>query len=243
MSGHGPDGTDARERIARRAALEAFPGSRINLGIGLPTRIPAYLPSDGSVWIHSENGFLGMGPAARDGEEDPDLIDAGGRHVTLRPGGSYFDSALSFALVRSGRIDVCFLGAFEVDVRGDLANWRIPGRAAPGVGGGMELAQRVPRVIVTTRHVDRTGGPKLVRSCTLPRTARGTVTRVVTDLAVLEPTGDAFRVLETAPGVSEDALREATGAPLLLDDVRPWRTARNASVAADAPGDARRERS
>lgn len=215
----------ARERIARRAALEVFPGARINLGIGLPTQIPAHLPADVPVWIHSENGFLGMGRAARPGEEDPDLIDAGGRHVTVREGAAFFDSALSFALVRSGRIDVCFLGAFQVDVRGDLANWRIPGRAAPGIGGAMELAQRVRRVVVTTLHGDRSGGPKLVERCSLPRTARGTVARIVTELAVLEPTGEAFRVLETAPDVTADEVREATAAPLLFDDVRPWRVA------------------
>lgn len=231
MSATGRPRSEARERIARRAALEAFPGARINLGIGLPTGIPAHLPEDGSVWIHSENGFLGMGRAAAPGEEDPDLIDAGGRHVTLRTGASFFDSATSFALVRSGRIDVCFLGAFQVDVRGDLANWRIPGRAAPGVGGAMELAQRVRRVVVTTLHTDRSGGAKLVRECSLPRTARGTVARIVTELAVLEPTGGAFRVLELAPGVSRDDVREATDAPLELDDVRPWRTEQDAARA------------
>ena len=230
MSGGGADERAlARERIAARAAQEVFAGARLNLGIGLPTRIPAHLPHDLSVWIHSENGFLGMGRAAQEGYEDADLVDAGGRHVTLRPGASFFDSAFSFGLVRSGRIDLCFLGAFQVDVRGDLANWRIPGRAAPGVGGAMELAQRVPRVVITTLHVDREGRPKLLNACTLPRTARGRVALVVTDRAVLEPTGDAFRVLEMAPGVTEGELRDATDAPLLLDDVGPWR--------GEAPGD------
>lgn len=220
-----PARADARDTIARRAALEVFAGARINLGIGLPTRIPAHLPADLPVWIHSENGFLGMGPAAAPGEEDPDLIDAGGRHVTIVPGASFFDSAVSFALVRSGRIDTCFLGAFQVDGRGDLANWRIPGRAAPGIGGAMELAQRVRRVVVTTLHRDRSGASKLVESCSLPRTARGTVARIVTELAVLEPTGRAFRVVELAPGVGEDEVRAATDAPVLMDGVRPWTTA------------------
>lgn len=228
-----PGRPEARETIARRAAREVFAGARINLGIGLPTQIPAHLPAGLPVWIHSENGFLGMGPAAAPGEEDPDLIDAGGRHVTLVPGASFFDSALSFALVRSGRIDTCFLGAFQVDVRGDLANWRIPGRAAPGIGGAMELAQRVRRVVVTTLHRDRTGAPKLVESCSLPRTARGTVALIVTELAVLEPARSAFRVLELAPGVSADELREATDAPVLMDELRPWSVE---GVAADPGG-------
>lgn len=215
---------EARERIARRAALEAFPGARINLGIGLPTLIPRFLPRDWPVWVHSENGFLGMGPEAEAGHEDPDLIDAGGRYVTLRSGGAFFDSTLSFALVRGGRLDLCFLGAFEVDARGDLANWRIPGRATPGVGGAMELAQRVRRVVVTTLHTDRRGGAKLVARCSLPRTARACVACIVTDLAVLEPAGEAFRVLELAPGVTLDEVREATAAPLDAERMGPWRT-------------------
>lgn len=214
----------ARERIAARAALEVRPGELVNLGIGLPTEVARHLPADGSVRVHAENGIVGMGAAAAPGEEDPDLIDAGGRYVTVRPGAAYLDSATSFALVRGGRVGVCVLGAFEVDVRGDLANWRVPGRAAPGVGGAMELAQKVPRVVVTTLHTDRGGGPKLLRRCTLPLTARAAVTRIVTELAVLEPAGDRFRLVELAPGVDVDRVRAATDAEVDASDVRPWST-------------------
>ncbi len=212
----------ARERIAARAALELAPGELVNLGIGLPTELARHLPADGSVRVHAENGIVGMGSASAPGEEHPDRIDAGGRYVTLAPGAAYLDSVTSFALMRGGRVGACVLGAFQVDVRGDLANWRVPGRAAPGVGGAMELAQKVPRVIVTTLHTDRSGAPKLVERCTLPLTARGTVTRIVTELAVLEPAVDRFRLLELAPGVSEDEVRAATGAPLEAGEVGAW---------------------
>jgi 3-oxoacid CoA-transferase subunit B len=215
----------ARERIAARAAREIAPGDLVNLGIGLPTEVARFLPRDGSVLVHAENGIVGMGPEAAPGQEDPDRIDAGGRYVTVVPGAAYLDSVTSFALVRSGRVTVAVLGAFEVDARGDLANWRVPGRAAPGVGGGMELAQKVPRVIVTTLHRDRSGGPKLVERCTLPLTARGCVTTIVTELAVLEPAGERFRLRELAPGVSVDEVRAATGAELDASDVRPWSVA------------------
>lgn len=217
------DRAAARARIAARAALEIEAGEVVNLGIGLPSEVGAYLPRDGSVRVHAENGILGMGPAAEAGSEDPDLIDAGGRYVQVQPGAAFLDSVTSFALVRGGRLGACILGAFEVDVRGDLANWRVPGRAAPGVGGAMELAQKVPRVIITTLHTDREGAPKLVERCTYPRTARGTVTRIVTERAVLAPAGDRFRLLELAPGVTAQEVRAATGASLDESDLRPWR--------------------
>ena len=217
-----PSRAEARERIAARAAMEVRAGELVNLGIGLPTEVARHLPADGSVRIHAENGIVGMGPAAAPGQENPDLIDAGGRYVTVLPGAAYLDSVTSFALVRGGRVGVCVLGAFETDVRGDLANWRVPGRAAPGVGGAMELAQRVPRVIVTTLHTDRSGAPKLVGRCALPLTARGCVTRIVTELAVLEPAGDRFRLLELAPGTTLDEVRAATGAELDATGVRAW---------------------
>lgn len=216
---------EARERIAARAAAEVRAGELVNLGIGLPTEVARHLPTDGSVRVHAENGIVGMGPAAAPGSEDPDVIDAGGRYVTVLPGAAYLDSVTSFALVRGGRVGVCVLGAFETDVRGDLANWRVPGRAAPGVGGAMELAQRVPRVIVTTLHTDRDGAPKLVRRCALPLTARGCVTRIVTELAVLEPAGERFRLLELAPGATLDEVRTATGAELDEADVGAWGSA------------------
>lgn len=225
------DRDEARRRIAQRAALELRPGELVNLGIGLPSEVARHLPADGSVRIHSENGIVGMGPEAEPGSEDPDLIDAGGRYVTLMPGAAFMGSVESFALVRSGRVAACVLGAFEVGANGDLANWRVPGRAAPGVGGGMELAQRVPRVIVTTLHTDRQGAPKLVRRCRLPLTARARVTRIVTELAVLEPAGERFRLLETAPGVSVGQVRDATGAEIDAEAVRPWGAAVGTALA------------
>lgn len=212
----------ARERIAARAALEIAAGEIVNLGIGLPTEVARFLPHDGSVRVHAENGIVGMGPASEPGEEDPDVIDAGGRYVTITEGAAYLDSVTSFALVRSGRVAVAVLGAFEVDVHGDLANWRVPGRASPGVGGAMELAQKVPRIVVTTLHRDRSGGPKLVERCSLPRTARACVTTIVTELAVLTPAGDRFVLREVAPGVTIDEVRQATGAEVDASDVRPW---------------------
>lgn len=212
-----------KEWIAARAALELFPGARVNLGIGLPTLIPRFVPPDMKVWFHSENGFLGMGPEVPPGREDPDLIDAGGRYVSVERGGAFFDSAASFALVRGGRLDACFLGAFEVDTGGNLANWRVPGRTTPGIGGAMELAQRVPQVVVTSLHTSRAGAPKLVGRCTLPLTAREKVALIITERAVLKPMGAHFKVLELAPGVSEDDLKADTAAPLRFS-LRPWRT-------------------
>ena len=238
-----PSRAEARERIAARAAMEVRAGELVSLGIGLPTEVARHLPTDGPPRVHAENGIVGMGPAAAPGHENPDLIDAGGRYVTVLPGAAYLDSVTSFALIRTGRVGVCVLGAFETDVRGDLANWRVPGRAAPGVGGAMELAQRVPRVIVTTLHTDRSGAPKLVRRCTLPLTARGRVTRIVTELAVLEPAGDRFRLLELAPGTTLDEVRAATGADLDAEGVRAWGAAAEGAGergAGAAPGGAER---
>lgn len=220
-----PVSDDPKTRIAARAALEVFPGARVNVGIGIATLVPGFVPPELGAWFHSENGFLGMGGEAYGDERDWDLIDAGGRYVSLAPGGSYFDSATSFAVVRGGRLDLSFLGAFEVDVRGNLANWRVPGHITPGIGGGMELAQKVGRVVVTSRHTAG-GSPKLKTECELPLTARGVVRLVVTELAVLEPTGDAFRVLELAPDVTPEQLRERTEAPIEgLSSVSPWRLA------------------
>lgn len=214
--------TGPRELIARRAALEVFPGARVNVGIGMATLVPQFTPPEVDAWFHSENGFLGMATEAHGDRRDGDLIDAGGRYVTLRDGASFFDSATSFALVRGGHLDLSFLGAFEVDVAGNLANWRVPGRTTPGIGGAIELAQKVARVIVTCQHVAR-GAPKLKERCTLPLTARGVVKLVITDLAVLEPTGTAFRVLELAPGVTAETVQEKTAAPLVgLAEAAPW---------------------
>lgn len=187
-----------KTRIARRAAAELVSGQVVNLGIGLPTRILQHLPPGVDIFVHSENGILGMGPRCPRGAEDPSLIDSGGDYVQLRPGAAFFDSALSFALVRGGRLDVAILGTLEVSGQGDLANWVIPGRFAPGIGGGMELAQKARKVIVTTTHTTGKGRPKILKRCTLPVTARKCVTTIVTELAVLDVTGQGLVLRELA---------------------------------------------
>ncbi len=207
-----------KEKIAARAAREVRPGQVINLGIGIPTLIPEYLATDAPVWIHSENGILGMGLRCRRGAEDRNLIDAGGSYVTLIPGAAFFDSTLSFALVRGGRLDVAFLGALEISQTGDLANWLIPGRYAPGIGGGMELAQKAKRLIVTTAHTTRNGEPKILQRCTLPLTAKGCVNTIITELAVIEVTPDGLRLREIAAETDVAAVRRKTDAPLIVPD-------------------------
>ena len=187
----------------------------INLGIGIPTLIPDYLPEGMQVLIQSENGILGTGPRARRGEEDRNLIDAGASYVTVLPGASFFDSATSFAMIRGGRVDLTFLGTLEVAANGDLANWIIPGKMAPGIGGGMELAQKARRVIVTTSHPTREGAPKILPRCTLPLTARGCVKTIITELAVIDITPQGLMLREVAEGSSVEEVREKTGAPLL----------------------------
>lgn len=216
---------DPKARIAARAALEIFPGARVNVGIGIATLVPGYVPLGMNALFHSENGFLGMGQEAHGNERDEDLIDAGGRYVTTTPGASFFDSAASFGIIRGGHLDLSFLGAFEVDVLGNVANWRVPGRITPGIGGAMELAQKVPRVVVTTMHTAG-GASKLKSACTLPLTARTAVELVITELAVLEPTGEAFRVREVAPSVSHEELLEKTDAPLIgFPEASAWKEA------------------
>lgn len=201
-------------QMAERAAKEIVPGSIVNLGIGLPTLVADYLPDDASVWFHSENGLLGMGPFPYEGEEDPQLINAGKQTVTVVPGGSFFDSALSFAMIRGGHVDLAILGAMQVAMNGDLANWSIPGGKTMGIGGAMDLASGARRILVLTRHVTKKGEPKLLSACEYPLTAQGCVDRIITDLAVLDVAGDGFRLVELAPGVSEAEVRDATGAPL-----------------------------
>jgi 3-oxoacid CoA-transferase B subunit len=207
-----------KEKIAARAAAEVQPGQVINLGIGIPTMIPDYLPESTEVFIQSENGVLGIGPRCRGGTEDRNLIDAGANYVTLSPGASFFDSALSFAIIRSGRVDVSFLGTLEVSANGDLANWIIPGKMAPGIGGGMELAQKAKRLIITTSHTTREGNPKILPRCTLPLTARACVRTIITELAVIDviPQGLMLRELERETSLAE--VQEKTGAPLLLPE-------------------------
>lgn len=188
----------SKEKIARRAAAELENGQVVNLGIGLPTQILEYLPDGLDIFVHSENGILGMGRRCPRGTEDPKLIDSGGDYVRFRPGASFFDSALSFALVRGGRLDVAVLGTLEVAENGDLANWIIPGKFAPGIGGGMELAQKARRVIVTTTHTTRSGRPKILPRCTLPVTAKACVSTIITELAVMDVTEQGLVLRELA---------------------------------------------
>lgn len=205
----------SRQQIAERAAREIEPGSIVNLGIGLPTLVADYLSPDDDIWFHSENGLLGMGPFPYEGDEDPQLINAGKQTVTVVPGGSFFDSAWSFAMIRGGHVDLALLGAMQVSERGDLANWAVPGGKTMGIGGAMDLATGCRRVIVLMTHVTREGEPKLVRQCTYPLTAVGAVNRVITDLAVVDVTERGLVLVECAPGVSPAEVRAATGAPLL----------------------------
>lgn len=206
--------SDARNRMVARAARDIQAGMTVNLGIGLPTQVIEYIAPDMQVCLHSENGIAGIGPALPYDAADRNLIDAGGAYVSPVGGTSYFDSTVSFALVRGGRLDLTMLGAFQVSMRGDLANWKIPGLFTPGAGGGMELAQKAEQVLVLTTHTDRKGRSKLVQDCTLPLTARGCVTRVFTDMAVIDITPNGFALSEIAQGLTTDDVVNATDAPL-----------------------------
>lgn len=204
--------------MVARAARELAPGMVVNLGIGLPTKVVNHLPADFSVCLHTENGLTGIGPTLSPEQADRNLIDAGGAYVSTVPGSAFFDSATSFAIVRSGRLDLTMLGAFEVSAAGDLANWKIPGKFSPGVGGGIELAQKARRVVVLTTHTDRAGNPKLKQTCSLPLTARACVSRIFTDMAVIDVTESGFVLVEIAEGVSATDVVAATGAPVTVPD-------------------------
>ena len=204
----------SKEEMAQKAAHEIAPGSIVNLGIGLPTLVADYLPADLGVWFHSENGLLGMGPFPYEGDEDSQIINAGKQTVTIVPGGSIFDSALSFGMIRGGHVDLAILGAMQIGANGDLANWAIPGGKIMGIGGAMDLASGARRILVMTTHTTKEGEPKLVETCSYPLTAKGCVNRIISEIAVIDVTPSGFVLVETAPGVSREEVQAKTGAKL-----------------------------
>lgn len=207
---------DKRGRIARRIARELPEGSLVNLGIGLPTLVADYLPRDRGIMLHSENGFIGLGPQPPAGQENPCIVNAGGVPVSIVPGGSFFDSTMSFAIIRGGHLDVTVLGALQVDEEGNLANYMVPGKMVPGMGGAMDLVVGAKRVIVAMEHVTKTGEPKILRRCTLPLTARREVDLIVTDMALIRVTLNGLFLEEISEDTTVDEVLRCTAARLLV---------------------------
>ena len=210
------DKHEMREVIAKRAAKELHNGDVVNLGIGIPTLIPNYLPEGVEVTLQTENGAMGMGPTPAEGEEDKNLINAGGGYITLEPGACTFDSATSFAIIRGGHVNVSFLGALQVDEKGNLANWIIPGKMAPGMGGAMDLVVGAKRVILTMEHTQK-GNHKILKECTLPLTAAGQVNMIITEMGVMDITPEVIVLRELHPEFTVEQVQEATGATLIID--------------------------